>query len=252
MLEAILVDARRRARRARADAAEFQELALSRPAARPFAAGLGPRAIVGEIKRRSPSAGSLAPDLDAVAQAKRYQTAGAAAVSVLTDPDHFDGRLDDLRMVAESVSIPVLRKDFLLDEAQVWESRAAGADAVLLIAAVLGDHLGRMVAVAGEAGMDALVEVHTGAEAAAAEEVGAGLVGVNNRDLHTFVTDLGVAEALAPAVQRAGVVTVAESGVSDPAGAARMWALGYDAILVGEALVTAEDPEALLLSLARS
>ena len=190
----------------------------------------------------------LADGLDAVAQARIYEDAGAAAVSVLTEPLHFDGSLDDLIAVQDALEVPVLRKDFLLDPAQVFEARAAGADAVLLIVAALGaDLLGRMIVAAAEAGIDALVEVHNREEAAIAHATGANLIGVNNRNLETFVTDIGVAEALAVAVQGDGIVTVAESGIRTPDDAKRMHDAGYDAILVGEALVVADDP-ALSLS----
>lgn len=252
MLEQIIADAGRRAAAARAQSDELRTLAELAPPPRGFALALGGprRALIAEIKRKSPSRGALAPGLDAPAQAKRYQAAGAAAVSVLTDPDHFDGSLDDLISVSAAVDVPVLRKDFLLDPAQVWESRAAGADAVLLIAAVLGpDDLPIMLDATSAAGLDPLVEVHDEEEAHIALDSGAAVIGVNNRDLRTFETDLGVAERLARLVQRVGVVSVAESGVSDPAGAARMWALDYDAILVGEALVTSQDPERLVETL---
>ena len=249
MFDQILTDASRRAEEAGSQRAELETLAGLAPPPRGFAAALsGPgRSLVAEVKRRSPSRGPLAPGLDATRQAKRYEAAGAAAVSVLTDPDHFDGSLDDLIEVSAAVDLPVLRKDFLLDPAQVWESRAAGADAVLLIVAVLGrEALAGMLEAASAAGIDALVEIHDAGEAHVAFDSGATLIGVNNRDLETFETDLEVADRLAPLVEDAGVVSVAESGVSDSEGASRMWQLGYDAILVGEALVTAEEPEELI------
>ncbi len=250
MLEQILADAERRAEEVRGRAADLRRLATTAPPTREFAAALAPPSLIAEVKRRSPSRGELAPGLDAAAQAERYQAAGAAAVSVLTDSDHFDGSLDDLIDVVGAVDIPVLRKDFLLDPAQVWESRAAGADAILLIVGVLGrEGLDVMLGEAQEAGIESLVEVHDRHEADLALGAGATLIGVNNRDLTSFVTDLGVAERLAPYVQGGGVVAVAESGVSDRPAAARMWALGYDAILVGEALVTSSDPELLLQEL---
>lgn len=252
MLDAIIADAEARAALARADAGHLRTLASAAPAPRGFAAALakpGP-AVIAEIKRRSPSRGALAPGLDAAAQAKKYGAGGAAAVSVLTEPNHFDGSLDDLIDVARTVDLPVLRKDFLLDPAQVWEARAAGADAVLLIVAVLGtERLDVMHRAAHAAGVDALVEVHDEAEAEAAAAAGATLIGVNNRDLTSFRVDLGVAERLAPIVQQPGVVTIAESGVSDPDAAGRMWSLGYDAILVGEALVISDDAERLVRDL---
>ena len=252
MLDRILDDAMRRAEDAGSQAAELETLARLAPPPRGFSAALnGPgRSLIAEMKRRSPSRGPLAPGLDATAQAKRYEAAGAAAISVLTDPDHFDGSLDDLIAVSAAVGIPVLRKDFLLDPAQVWESRAAGADAVLLIVAVLGrGGIENMLEVANAAGIDALVEIHDAGEAHLALDSGATLIGVNNRDLKTFETDLEVADRLAHLVKGAGVVSVAESGVSDREAASRMWKLGYDAILVGEALVTADDPGELVKTL---
>jgi indole-3-glycerol phosphate synthase len=249
MLGAILLDAERRAAAARSRYDDHRAKAESAAPARGFAAALRSArpTVIAEVKRRSPSKGVLAPGLDAPAQARRYAAGGAAAVSVLTDPDHFDGSLDDLSAVARAVDLPVLRKDFLLDPAQVWESRAYGADAVLLIVAVLGaEALAAMLEVTAAAGTDALVEVHDPAEAEAALEAGATLIGVNNRDLTTFDTDLGVAARLAPMLQASHLVSVAESGVSDPESAALMWRYGYDAILVGEALVTAADPGELL------
>lgn len=249
MLQRIIADAELRAEEASSQAGHLRTLAASAPQARGFAATLAHprRSVVAEIKRRSPSSGPLAPGLDAAAQARRYEAGGAAAVSVLTEPNHFGGSLDDLIDVVDTTELPVLRKDFLLAPAQVWESRAAGADAVLLIGAILGaERLPAMIEAAAEAGVDPLVEVHDEPEAETAFAAGARLIGVNNRDLATFATDLSVSEQLAAIVQQPGVVTIAESGVSDPDAADRMWALGYDAILVGEALVTAPDPAALL------
>jgi indole-3-glycerol phosphate synthase len=206
--------------------------------------------VVAEIKRRSPSRGILAPGLDPGRTAGAYAQGGAVAVSVLTEPDYFDGSLDDLVAVRRAVEVPVLRKDFLLDPSQVFQARAAGADAVLVIvAAVDNGQLVELVQAAEDAGIVALVEVHDAGELERALTVGARLVGVNNRNLETFVTDLAVAEALAPALVGTGVVSIAESGVSDPDGATRMAAAGYDAILVGEAAVTADDPAALIASL---
>jgi indole-3-glycerol phosphate synthase len=231
--------------------ADLRARAAATPPARDFAAALAAPGlqVIAEVKRRSPSAGILAADLDPVAQAGRYAAGGAAAISVLTERDHFDGSLDDLIAVRAAVDLPVLRKDFLVHPAQVWEARASGADAVLLIAAVLDDALlGSLLAVTAGAGMAALVEVHDPAEAARAVAAGARIVGVNNRDLRTFVTDLAVAERLAPLLD-AVPVTVAESGVTGPDDAARMAAAGYDAVLVGEALVRASDPAQALAAL---
>ncbi len=250
MLKQILDDAERRAEAIRPRAAEFRAKAASTPPARGFGRAVSGGKLIAEVKRRSPSRGVLAPGLDAAAQAKRYQAGGAAAVSVLTESAHFEGSLEDLMAVRSAIDLPVLRKDFLLDPAQIWESKATGADAVLLIVSILGEEvLATMLEEAAEAGVDALVEVHDTKEAKLALGVGAWIVGVNNRDLVLFTTDLAVAESVAPIVRRPGVVTIAESGVSDAEGARRMWAAGYDAILIGEALVTATDPEALLQTL---
>ena len=245
MLDPILSDARRRADAVAGCALRFRRAAAQADAARPFTGALADPglSVIAEVKRRSPSRGVLAAGLDAVEQARIYDTAGAAAISVLTEPDHFDGSLDDLVAVRSAVTVPVLRKDFLIELAQVWEARAYGADAVLLIVAVLGaGDLGPMLAAAGDAGLDALVEVHDEAEARIAVDAGAALIGVNNRNLSTFVTDLAVAERLAPIVRSGGAVVVAESGIHGAEDADRMAAAGYDAILVGEALVTDADP----------
>ena len=252
MLNRILRDARRRADEIAGCAARFREVAAGADAVRPFAAALSVPglSVISEVKRRSPSRGILAAGLDAVAQAGIYEAAGAAAISVLTEPDYFDGSLDDLASVRRSVAVPVLRKDFLMEPAQVWEARAHGADAVLLIVAVLGsERLGRMLETATDAGLDALVEVHDESEAAIAVDEGAKLIGVNNRDLRTFATDLSVAERLGPVVRSGGATIVAESGIRGRSDARRMEDAGYDAILVGEALVTADDPAGTLADL---
>ena len=229
---------------------ELRAEARDLPQPRDFAAALGDPGlqVIAEIKRRSPSAGPLAPELDPASQARAYVAGGAAAISVLTEPDFFAGSLDDLAVVRRVVAVPLLRKDFTLDPRQIWEARLAGADAVLLIVAAVGNRLGELLASAAEAGVAALVEVHADEEVALAIGAGAAIVGVNNRDLTTFQTDLGVAERAAPLLPEE-VVTVAESGVSDPAAAQRMAAAGYDAILVGEALVRSAEPAQLLASL---
>lgn len=247
MLQPIIEATRRRVGPVVERAQELAAEARDAAPARDFQGALrGDRlAVIAEIKRRSPSAGVLAAGLDPVQQAARYQLGGAAAISVLTEPDFFDGSLDDLRAVKRRVDLPVLRKDFILDPVQIWESRAAGADAVLLIMAVVGDGAGRLIEVAHEAGIAALVEVHDDLEARAALDVGARIIGVNNRDLRTFVTDLAVAERLAPILGSAGG-RIAESGISNRSDAERMAVAGYDAVLVGEAMVRSDDPAALI------
>lgn len=208
--------------------------------------GLG---VIAEVKRRSPSRGDLAPDLDPVTQASAYADGGAAAISVLTEPDYFSGSPDDLRNVARAVGVPVLRKDFIVHPAQVWEARVLGASSVLLIVAALDDgELRSLLAVTADAGLDALVEAHTDDEARRAVDAGASIVGVNNRDLTTFEVDLSTAERIAELLDTVPV-TVAESGIFTGADAARMAAAGYDAVLVGEALVKAPDPAALVAEL---
>ncbi len=196
-------------------------------------------ALIAEVKRRSPSKGDIAHGLDAVAQARAYEAAGADAVSVLTEPSRFGGSLEDLRAVAAAVRLPVLRKDFIVDVYQVWEAAEAGAAALLLIVAALSDaELAALLDEVAACGMDALVEVHDEAELRRALAAGASLVGVNNRNLRTLTVDLAVTERLAP-MAPPGVLLVAESGVGDAADARRVARAGARALLVGEALVRA-------------
>ncbi len=210
-------------------------------------AGLG---VFAEVKRRSPVAGEIRPDLDAGVLAADYEAGGAAAVSVLTDGPWFGGSLSDLRAAAAATALPVLRKDFVVDPVQVPESRAAGADLVLLIARLLDPVLlADLRAAVHDLGMTALVEVHDEREAEDALQAEAALVGVNNRDLATFSTDLAVTERLAPFVPP-DVMLVSESGIADASAARRAAAAGADAILVGEALVRAGNPRAGVRELA--
>jgi indole-3-glycerol phosphate synthase len=212
--------------------------ALAAPAAAAREAGVAaPLAIIAEIKRRSPSKGDLAPDLDAAAQAQAYEQAGADAISVLTEPDRFGGSMDDLRAVTASVGIPVLRKDFIIDPYQVWEAADAGASAVLLIAAALpSGSLGALLDECHDCGLDALVEVHDAEDLERAYSVGASMMGVNNRDLHTLEVDLAVSEDLGALIGSC-VLFISESGIGAPRDARRVRAAGAQAILVGEALV---------------
>lgn len=205
--------------------------------------------IVAEVKRASPSAGRIAGGLDAPAQARRYGAAGAAAISVLTDGPGFGGSLDDLRAVRAAVTVPLLRKDFVIDRYQLLEARLHGADAALLIVAALApDTLRDLLAACDALGLAALVEVHDRPELETALAAGARLVGVNNRDLRTFAVDLAVSERLLPLLP-AGVKGVAESGVRTPEDARRLRAAGAANLLVGEALVRAADPGRLLREL---
>jgi indole-3-glycerol phosphate synthase len=201
--------------------------------------------FIAEVKRSSPSKGVLRADLDPVTLSREYETNGAAAVSVLTDEHYFRGSLDDLRVVRQSIGLPVLRKDFFLDPYQVYQARAAGADAVLLIVAALEDGaLLALLRLIEELGMAALIEVHNAAELGRVLATGLGddrcIVGVNNRDLRTFEVDLATSERLRPLVP-AEILMVSESGISNRADVARLAAAGVDAILVGEALVRAKD-----------
>jgi indole-3-glycerol phosphate synthase len=201
-----------------------------------------PPVVIAELKRRSPSRGEIRADFDPVACAREYAEGGAAALSVLTDERYFGGRLEYLRAVREAVALPLLRKDFLIEPYQVDESRVAGADAVLLIVAALPPAaLAALLARAALRGLDALVEVHDEAELEVALGAGATLVGVNNRDLRTFATDLAVTERLAPRLPQ-GVLLVAESGIHGPADLARLARAGARAFLVGESLMREPRP----------
>lgn len=217
------------------------------PSFRDALAGPG-TAVIAEIKRASPSRGDLAPSLDAVTQSRAYRDGGAAAVSVLTEPDRFKGDLDDLRAVAGE-GIPTLRKDFVIDPYQVWEAGEAGASAVLLIVAALEQAVLReLMTTCDEAGLDALVEVHDEDEAATAIEAGARVIGINARDLRTFEVDRGSFARIRPLLPK-GVLAVAESGIRGPADVAAAARDGADAVLVGESLVTADDPRATVAML---
>lgn len=203
--------------------------------------GPAPR-VVAELKRRSPSKGLIRSDFDAIGCAKAYAEAGAAAISVLTDRAYFGGELALLEAVRAAVPVPLLRKDFVLDPYQVDEARAHGADAVLLIVRALAPEALRALRErAVGLGLDVLVEVHDEEEVQVALEAGADLVGVNNRDLATFQTDLAVTERLAPRLAAAGVVVVGESGIFTREDVRRLEAAGAHAVLVGEALMRESD-----------
>lgn len=206
-------------------------------------------AVIAEVKRRSPSKGDLSVGLDPAALAARYGAGGATCLSVLTDQEAFGGSAQDLAAARGAVDLPVLRKDFTVSEGDVFDARAMGADAVLLIVAALDDgELRAFHELAGEIGIDALVEVHDEPELERALEAGATLVGVNQRDLATFEVDTARAVRMAPVIP-AGVVRVAESGVGGPGDAAALAAAGYHAVLVGESLVTAPDAAAAVAAL---
>lgn len=212
-------------------------------------------AIIAELKRASPSRGALGTIADPAARARAYADGGAAAISVLTEPSFFQGSMDDLAAVVSAVDIPVLRKDFVLDPYQVWETRAAGASSVLVIVAALPQPaLGRVLEATVQAGVSALIEAHTTAEVACALEVTdmiegvQPVIGINTRDLRRLAVD----PAVFPAVRRAvpaGWLVVAESGVSGPHDVSRYVRQGADAVLVGEYLMAAPDPQAAVRDL---
>ncbi len=206
-------------------------------------------AIIAECKRRSPARGVLRPVYDPVAIATGYAAAGAAALSVLTEPSFFDGSLEHLDAVRGAVTIPILRKDFIVSEYQLFEARLAGADAVLLIVAALtAAELTGLLARANALGLDVLVEVHSAPELEVAIAGGAGIIGVNNRNLRTLTVDLAASETLIAAIP-AGTVAVSESGLKTAADLARLRARGYGAFLIGERFMTEPDPGAALSQL---
>jgi indole-3-glycerol phosphate synthase len=250
-LTEITDDVRRRLERSPLDESGLMALALGLPPTRPFGEALRtdpPPAVIGEIKRSSPSAGQIA-EADPAARARAYEAAGAAAVSVLTEPIHFDGSLADLRAVHLAVGVPVLRKDFLVHPSQVIESRVEGADAVLLIAAALSaSELKVLVASAADLGLGALVETHSEADLEKALTTDASVIGVNARDLESLEVDPARALALLERVP-GDRIAVLESGIASRADVERAASAGASAVLVGEALMRAEDPVATLREL---
>ena len=205
--------------------------------------------VIAECKRRSPSRGVLAPTYDPVAIARQYEAGGAAAISVLTEPAFFDGALEHLTAVRAAVAVPLLRKDFIVDDYQLVEARAAGADAILLIVAALEQRaLARLQQRAAELGLAALVEVHNEEELLRALDCGARLVGVNNRNLRTLAVDVDASYRLAGRIP-ANVVAVSESGLQSRADLARLAAAGYRAFLIGERFMTDGNPAAAIRDL---
>jgi indole-3-glycerol phosphate synthase len=221
----------------------FESAAARMPPRRDFRAALsgeGP-AIIAEVKRRSPSRGIIREDFDPAAIARTYEESGAAAVSVLTDETFFGGSNEDLTTVKSAVSLPVLRKEFIIDPWQIYETRAIGADAILLIAAVLGEReLHEYHTLAASLGLASLVEVHDRAEMERALRTGAEIVGINNRDLKTFQTDIGQSLALAPLIP-ADRIGVSESGIHSRREIEILLQAGIRAFLIGEALIAARD-----------
>lgn len=254
-LDRILAAHRAAAAADRRRLSDLEAAARACPPTRGFAAALragasgGRLAVVSEVKRRSPSKGDLAPDLDPAGLATEYQAGGASCLSVLTDAEFFGGSADDLAVARAACTLPVLRKDFTVAPADVLDARCMGADAVLLIVAALDDaELRDLHVLARDVGLDVLVEVHDEREADRALAVGATLVGVNQRDLVTFEVDTARAVRVAPHLPD-GVVRVAESGIRSPDDAARLARAGFHAVLVGESLVTADRPAAAVTAL---
>ena len=232
--------------------ADLNTALKARGGVRDFAGALcrpkrGPVALIAEVKKASPSAGLIRPDFDPIAIAREYEAAGASCLSVLTDQKFFQGSLDYLKQIREAVKLPLLRKDFFIDERQIFEAVEWGADAILLIVAILSDaHLRRFHTLAAKAGLAALVEVHNEAELDRALAAGAQIIGVNNRDLKTFKVDLSTTEHLAARItQHASCTTppllVAESGIHTHADVERLARCGAQAILVGESLMKHAD-----------
>ena len=232
----------------------LRKTALDAAPAREFTGALrradGRLAVIGELKRRSPSKGDLAADLDPGPTAKAYEAGGAVALSVLTDQPYFGGMVADLHAAREATTLPCLRKDFVIDEVQVYEARAIGADAILLIVAAIPDDalLTDLHALGVGLGMGVLVEAHDAQEVERALQTGARVVGVNSRNLATFIEDLQTATGLSRMIPP-DVIAVAESAIRSADDARRVAAAGFDAVLVGEALVRADDPAALVRDL---
>jgi indole-3-glycerol phosphate synthase len=243
-LEEILAAKRDEIEQLKPRAAELDRQARARTDFRGFRAAIESSddtiAVIAEIKKASPSAGVIAESFEPIEIAKKYEQAGANAISVLTDTKFFQGKLEDLANVRRAASLPLLRKDFIWDRVQIAESAANGADAILLIVAALTqDQLVRMLKAAKEYQLDALVEVHSIDELQRALEAGAEMIGINNRDLTTFDVDLAITEKLCGKVPDE-VVLVSESGIKTPQDVARAKACGVDAILVGETLMRGE------------
>jgi len=248
------VVARLRADRAARDfrdrALAIRANAMPHPFLRALESNSGEVKIIAEFKRRSPSAGTIRTDLSATDVAIRYERGGACAISVLTDEQYFGGSILDLGAIRDSTALPILRKDFIVDEIQIYEAAVVGADAVLLIAAALDDGaLEKLRATTeDELGLDALVEVHTSEELRCAVRAGAKLIGVNNRDLRTFQTSLETSERLIAEASRDRIM-ISESGLKGADELRHLQTLGFRGFLIGEALMRASDPEAALREL---
>jgi indole-3-glycerol phosphate synthase len=248
-LDAILAVTRRRVEALRDKAADLERRAAAAPPVRPFQEPSDQVGLIAEVKRRSPSQGDIRTDLDPVQHARAYVRGGAVAVSVLTDAAHFGGSLEDLERVAAAVRVPVLRKDFILDELQIMEARAAGASAVLLIVRALApDRLRALARAAAAWHLPTLIEVHAIAELEPALAAGPGAIGVNARDLATFAVDLRRAEDVIREIP-GNVAVVAESGIENRADVERVAAAGADFVLVGTSVARQNDPETAVKAL---
>jgi indole-3-glycerol phosphate synthase len=257
MMDQLIAGAREgvEARRADLPQAELEAQLSARREDRPFNEALvrPGLSLIAEFKRRSPSAGALAPDsIDLAAQVAAYERGGAAALSVLTDQRHFGGSLADLRAARAACEMPIIRKDFIVDPYQLYEAAVNGADAVLLIVAALGDEdLRSLYQEARSIDLDCLVEVHDAEELDRALEAGAEVIGINNRNLDHMSVDIGTTYELMPDVP-AGKTVVAESGISGREELVELERVGVDAVLIGGALMAADDPEAKVRELAGS
>jgi indole-3-glycerol phosphate synthase len=226
-----------------------KEAAARRPNGTAFRASIGADGVrvIAECKRRSPSKGVLRGGYDPVAIALGYESAGAAAISVLTEPSFFDGEFEHLSAVRDAVTLPLLQKDFVVTRYQILEARRAGADAILLIATALGPSLPDLLSAARDEGLQPIVEVHSASELGRALDAGADIVGVNSRNLRTLEVDLGLFDALIDQIPDT-VIAVAESGLRNGADVRRLREAGFDAFLVGERFMTAPKPDAALAS----
>lgn len=233
-------------------AAELEKQAAKRTDFRSLSQSLsipGTNRIIAEVKRASPSKGPIRPDLDPAALASAYTRGGAAAISVLTEPAHFLGSIEDMQAARAATSLPVLRKEFIVDPYQIVESAAMGADAILLIVRILDPaRLSDLFSRTRDLGMEALVEIHSEEEIEAATKAGATLIGINNRDLKTFHTDLSVARRLASRLD-ADQIPIAASGVTGPEDVKKSREMGISCFLVGEHAVRSDNPEAFVSGL---
>jgi indole-3-glycerol phosphate synthase len=233
---------------------ELERAASARGEGRPFAEALSRpgSSVIAEFKRRSPSAGTIREGATVTEIVRAYERGGAAALSILTEEVHFGGSLDDLREARDSSDLPILRKDFTVDPYQLWEAKAAGADAVLLVVGSLRPHeLGALHGLARDLDLDAIVEVHDEDELEVALEIDADVIGINNRNLEDFSVDVQRTFDLLPDVP-AGKIVVSESGIAERAQIEDLEQVGVDAVLVGESVMRAPDPESAVRELTRS